>query len=56
MVQALQALATQQMRQPVAALLKFAIGHGLTRTGHDEGRFIAVLNGVKARVHVNSLV
>ena len=51
MLQPLETLAPQQMRQPVAALLEFAIGNGLARAGHDEGGFVRVLYGMLAWVH-----
>ena len=46
MIQPLEALAAQQMRQAVTALLQFAISDGLARTGHDEGRFVTILDGM----------
>jgi membrane protease subunit (stomatin/prohibitin family) len=51
MVQPLKTLAPQHMREPVAALLEFAIANGLARAGHDEGGFVSALGGMLAWVH-----
>ncbi len=52
--QPLQAGATQQVRQAVAAGFQRAIGHGLAAAGHDEGGAVGKFLGVCAGVHAGS--
>ena len=50
-IAALEAERAQEMRQPVAARLELAIGHGLSRPRHDDGRLIGARERVQARIH-----
>lgn len=45
------ALIAQPVRHLIGACLKLGIGDGLTRTGHDIGRFVRGLRGKSAGVH-----